>query len=164
MLWLRLWYGEGMNLFWWIVVLVVISLLYLRWRTYGVEHSASQSIFAQGEADLVGFNGEYRGSASGYLGSWQGKTIDEAGQRGINRFTQNGGVVNKYPFTTYIGKGLRDTDQDVMKLDYNQPGNPWWLKFIVDEVVKVGEGEYLGKVHVRLGPAVSTLMWFRLTK
>ena len=141
------------------------ALLFGLRRTYVSEHSSRHEQFRRGTADISNLNGEYRGKVPGYSVRWQGKTFNQAKSSGINRFQENNTIVNKYPFKTYVGRGLRDQDMEVIKIDYNQPDNPWWLRFIVDEIVTVAPNTYLGKVHLRLMPrVVFTMGYFTLEK
>lgn len=119
----------------------------------------------KGVAGMSALDGDYKGVAHGYSGTWQGKTIFQSKKSGINRFLYGEKLEQKYPFALSFQKALRDADKDVIVLDYNQPGNPWWLKYIVDEMVEVGPQQYLGKVHVRITSGlVFTLGYFSLTK
>lgn len=141
------------------------ALLCGLWRTYITEHSPQQEKFRRGTADISNLSGEYRGQVGSYSVRWLGKTFDQFQHSGSNRFQEHDTVVNKYPFKTYISKGLRDHDLDVIQLDYRQPGNPWWLRFIVDEVVAVTSDTYLGKIHIRFAPRiVFTMGYFTLEK
>jgi hypothetical protein len=146
-------------------LLIIVAAVIGMWRTYKAEHGQNQKIFQSGTANSAAFSGEYQGTVTGYSGAWQGKSIDQTQARGINRFREGATVVERYPFATSVGKGLRDRQLDVIKLDYNQPGNPWWLKFIVDEVVEIAPATYLGKVHLHILPGVTfTAGYFTLTK
>ena len=100
---------------------------------------------------------------------WKGKRFEAATSRGDNIFTRDSlkftrvlwpfyrGVVDDRPgtyrafvFHTSTGPGLLDTDRQVLRLDYNIPGNPKrTLRRILDEVVEIGDGVYLGKAYVR---------------
>ena len=73
------------------------------------------------------------------------------------------GVELRYPFRTEVGPGLADPVQ-VMKIDYDIPENPLWLRSILDEIVQVGPNHYLGKVHLRFGPMHATVGYFELRK
>lgn len=158
------WFHYGMNIvkiLLTVVGVLVLAVLVFGWRrTYKTEHGQNQEKFRGGTADMTMLDGDYEGVVTGYDGTWQGKTIFQAENRGINRFKQGDSVVQKYPFATYVGKGLRDRELDVIKLDYNQRGNPWWLQFIVDEMVKVGPDTYLGKVHIHLAPGLTFSMGY----
>lgn len=135
------------------------------WRTYKTGRSQNQENFLRGTADIAALDGDYQGSVTGYSGSWQGKTFNRTDGSGRNRFQEHGGIVTKFPFKTSVGKGVRDTQLDVIKLDYNQPGNPWWLRLIIDEVVLVAPDTYLGKVHIRVAPGIVFSMgYFTLEK
>ncbi len=144
---------------------ILVTLLIGWWRTYVVAHSPNQAKFRQGKADPSTLDGDYIGTVPGHTFTWQGKTLNRTDSSGVNRFKENNTIVSKYPFKTYVGKGLRDKQLDVIKLDYNQPGNPWWLKFIVDEIVQTAPDTYLGKVHIQLAPRLTfTVGFFTLEK
>lgn len=146
--------------------LVGMFLLLGYGRTYVVERQPEQTIFTKGAADVSGLDGDYVGVAHGYSGTtWQGKTVFGDTHSGINRFKYETGLATKYPFKIFTAKALRDDNKEIIKLDYNQLGNPWWLKYIVDEMVQVGPQEYLGKVHVKISKhIVFTLGYFSLSK
>ena len=56
-------------------------------------------------------------------------------------------------------------DKEVLRIDYSSSDNPWWCVRVVDEIVEVKPGEYLGKVCLRPFPQVSVaLAFFRLSK
>ncbi len=150
-----------------LIIFLVLVLLVLGWlRTYQLEHGPFQAQFEKGIANIATLDGEYVGVAHGYEGtSWKGKTLNRASHMGINRFVKEGVSSTAYPFQFSLRAGMRDQAMDVITLDYNQKENPWWLKYIVDEMVEVAPREYLGKVHVRLAPrVVFTLGYFTLSK
>ena len=69
-----------------------------------------------------------------------------------------------YPFKTYIGKGLQDKKINVIKIDYAQ-SDPWWVTYVLDEIVEIGPQTYLGKVHLTIIPGIPfTVGFFRLQK
>lgn len=145
--------------------LVLLVLVLGMIRTYQMEHGAMQDQFEKGVAAIAPLDGEYAGVAYGYEGSWKGKTLTRSSHMGINRFLKDGVSSENYPFAFSLGKGLRDTNLDVIILNYNQEGNPWWLKYIVDEMVETSSQHYLGKVHVKISPSiVFTLGYFTLSK
>ncbi|MEK7499835.1 MAG: hypothetical protein AAB649_04485 [Patescibacteria group bacterium] len=145
-----------------LVVLYVLGMV----RTYKMEHGEMQEKFLKGTANVTSLDGDYKGIAHGLEStSWKGKTLSQADKNGINRIMEEGVLAKKYPFKFFVRKGLRDTNLGVIVLDYNQPGNTWWLKYIVDEMVEVAPQEYLGKVHVQITPKiVFTLGYFSLAK
>lgn len=99
---------------------------------------------------------------------WKGKTFDAARAQGDNLLTNDSrllaelfnplyrGFVEDGPFTyrafkfrTYVAPGLADPDRDVLKIDYDLPENPSaTIRRVLDELVQIGDGLYLGKAHV----------------
>ena len=141
-----------------IVILIPISVgLYRNWK---VQSSPNQKIFSEGKVPNPLPNGQYKGRVTGYNGSWKGKKFIASSSSGINLIDNT----EKYPFKTYIGKGLQDHQLDILKIDYNIPQNPFWLHFILDEIVQTAPGKFLGKVHINLIPGLPfTLGYFTLT-
>ena len=124
-----------------------------------------QRAFLHGTVPDPAPDGFLRGSADMPTGSWRGKILHAAMHSGVNIFERHDHQQKFYPFQTFIAKGLRDTTTSVLRLNYNISGNPWWLRRIVDELVQVAPGTYLGKVHIRIVPGVSfALGYFRLEK
>lgn len=73
------------------------------------------------------------------------------------------GLVRAYPFRTYMERGTVDRDRDVFKIDYDIPANPFGLiRRVLDEVVEVAPGYFLGKAHLRLGARWRTVAYFAL--
>lgn len=145
-----------------IIVLVVILLLIGWMRTAKSEKDVRQQIFATGHVPNPLPSGFYRGKVNGYKGSWTGKTFDSQAKTGINNFSDGNEL---YHFAFYEGNGLRDKDLKVLKIDYNQPGNRFWVKNIVDEIVETDTpGHYLGKIHVHLIGLTFTIGYFSLGK
>lgn len=121
--------------------------------------------FASGQFPAPALDGDYKGNQFTGLGkNWLGKNFYARENKGINNFSSEtaGQTERRYPFATSRANGLRNKDLEVLQLDYNQPGNPFWMQFIKDELVQTAPGEYLGKIHVKLGPLVVTLGYFRL--
>ncbi len=149
-----------------IIFLILLMFVLGMFRAYKMEHNAMQEQFQKGVANIATLDGEYNGVAHGYEGtSWKGKTLNRTNHMGINRFMKDGVASTNYPFQFSLRKGLRDKDMDVITLDYNQKENPWWLKYVVDEMVEVAPREYLGKVHLKIAPSiVVTLGYFTLSK
>ncbi|MDD5068579.1 MAG: hypothetical protein PHS53_04540 [Candidatus Pacebacteria bacterium] len=147
-----------------LLVLIAITILFC--MTYWTnEWSANQKIFVSGKAPNPSPDGFYSGSA--YLtGSWLGKKFDARYEEGINVFKDLGNAeVEKYPFKTFFGPGIRDTHLQVMKIDYDIPENPFWIRPILDEIVETAPGEYMGKLHLRIIPGFSfSPLYFFLEK
>ena len=123
--------------------------------------------FLNGSYPEPALNGSYAGNHFDGLGKdWLGKQFFASQNNGVNNFrsTSQNTLNQRYEFDTSQQNGLRNKNTKVLLLDYNRPGNPFWLRFIKDEIVKVGEGKYLGKIQLKLGPFVITLGYFRLTQ
>lgn len=103
------------------------------------------------------------------LEPWQGKALYATAERGENIFRtsatrpgrlffpfyggykREGELTRAFPFRTWVGPGLRDSDRQVLKLDYDVPANPRLalsIRRILDELVQVADGYYLGKAYV----------------
>ncbi len=109
-------------------------------------------------------DGVYQGDI-GRATSWVGKKFDAQTSSGINVFNENGAKVEKYPFITSTNKGVVDKNLDVIKIDYNVPENPFWLRLIADEIVEIAPNEYSGKMFVKVIPGFPfALLYFRLKK
>jgi len=122
----------------------------------------NQALFSKGEFPDPLPDGDMQGHAI-YQASWLGKSFTAKDNRGINRFNENGRTAKHIPFITYKGYGVNDPELEVLKIDYNIPGNPIYLRFILDEIVEVAPGQYLGKLHVRIIPFLPfTIEYFTL--
>jgi hypothetical protein len=99
---------------------------------------------------------------------WRGKTLHPQEATGVNRFLPNARVplkavfpgytpeyvgadrIEAFPFRTRIAPGELDPGVDVLKIDYDFEANPSFLiRQILDELVQVAPGRYLGKVLLR---------------
>jgi hypothetical protein len=150
-------------------ILILVTLLFTAlaiifilgtYRTIKTQTSGNQNIFLSGKIPDKMPDGLYKGSVTGLKTSWKGKKFDSKTGMGINVFETN----ENYPFKFYTAQGLQDNKQ-VIKIDYNLPENPLWLRFIVDEIVEVKPGKYLGKLHIQLFPdLVASLGYFSLEK
>jgi hypothetical protein len=145
-----------------IVVFFLVALQLLDWKA---RTSSAQSDFAKGTIPSPVLDGLYKGSVKYIKVSWVGKKLMAETKSGINLFRDDKGIeTTAFPFATLEGKSITDPDLNVLKLDYNQPGNPWWLSYILDEVVQVGPDSYLGKVDAVIFGHAWTLGFFTLTK
>jgi hypothetical protein len=55
-----------------------------------------------------------------------------------------------FVFQTSLAPGKVDPDLQVFRIDYDLPDNPaLTIRRIVDEVVELREGVYLGKIHFK---------------
>jgi hypothetical protein len=55
-----------------------------------------------------------------------------------------------FAFRTYVGPGKQDPDRKVLKIDYDLSVNPALsVRRVVDELVQIDSGLYLGKAHLK---------------
>lgn len=145
------------------VLVLAGGLGYGYYRTLLSESSPKQEAFAKGTFPLPVPDGLLKGSVEGLQVMWKGKKVDAKHHTGINVFAGEHSDEERYPFKTYQAKGLHDPELDVLRIDYDLPGNPFWLRRITDEIVQVDNGTYLGKVHIRILPGYPfTMGYFRL--
>ena len=160
-------------LFKFLMVLLLVGLVLLWLRTFQMKSEPNQVEFAGGSLPNPSPDGFYHGKV-GFETSWIGKKFDATNSTGINVLrgdkdpasaTGYGVAREKYPFTTYKGNGLFDPNTFVLKIDYNVPGNPLWVKFVVDEIVQVAPDQYLGKMQLKLIPGFPfSVLYFELKK
>ena len=145
-----------------IIISVILSIgLYRSWKT---QSSPNQEIFLLGKVPNRLPDGFFRGSVTGFKSTWQGKKFDAKSKKGINIFKKENNLSENYPFRIYSSKGLAD-NIEVLRIDYNIPQNPFWLRFIKDEIVEVGKDKFLGKLNINLFPGITfQLGYFRLEK
>ena len=110
---------------------------------------------------------------------WRGKVFDAARHGGCNLFSaaskplihpfdpavrdDRPGLALAYPFRTEIGAGVIDRDRQVLKIDYDLPANPFGLiRRVLDELVELAPGYYLGKAHLRVRGGWHTVAYFAL--
>ena len=125
----------------------------LAWvQTNQIQGSPLQQKFLAGAIPAVMPDGFYKGSVDFYHDGWRGKKFVASEQRGVNVFTKFGQDTDAYPFKTYVGPALRDHGLEVLKIDYQAPGVPFYVRPILDEIVEVEPGKFLGKIHYRLIP------------
>lgn len=147
-----------------VVIILFVAVCYGWYRTYKTQHSSNEALFLKGTTPN-NLDGLFKGSVTGYNGPWQGKKFDASTKTGINIFKENDKSVEKYPFKTYVAKGIKDPSIEVLKIDYNVSGNPLWLRFVLDELVETSPGQYLGKLNIRTIPGLTfALGYFRLEK
>jgi hypothetical protein len=147
-----------------VVALIVIVLVLAFARSWQVESSENQKIFAANAAPQPALDGLYSGSVSTPVKvTWLGKKFNAASSTGINVFDDGqGGQHEGYPFATSVATNGTST---VLNIDYAHPDNPFWIRPILDQLVQVAPGEYLGKLTVRLVPGYPmSLGFFQLKK
>lgn len=65
-------------------------------------------------------------------------------------------------FSTTVGSGVLDPGIEVLRIDYDLPGNAPPFRRIVDELVEVEPGVYLGQALLRRRGGHRRLAWFTL--
>jgi hypothetical protein len=108
-------------------------------------------------------DGRYDGTVPGYEGlarRWKGKRFDAASGTGLNLVEADGQIVERIPFRLYLAPRYQGEGGEVVRVDYNVPENPSWLRICADELVEVGPGEYLGVSYIRLLPGHPFAMLF----
>ena len=105
---------------------------------------------------------------SGHYMPWLGKKFDPNTNEGINILRPAArsqmkllwksyvpqvaadGNLEAFPFKTRVAPGALDPNVDVLKIDYDFDANPSFLiRHILDELVQIDEGLYLGKILYR---------------
>jgi hypothetical protein len=113
---------------------------------------------------------------------WRGKTFDADANEGRNIFTTSfrvplrlmwpgyrdergsgPGRFTTFRFATWKGPGKLDPGIEVLKIDYDGPDNPSFLiRDILDEVVRIGDGLYLGQALLTWRGRFRRAAWFQL--
>jgi hypothetical protein len=112
---------------------------------------------------------------------WQGKSFDPDSMTGLNRFTPDVRAplrvvwpsyapiraddqgVEAFVFRNRLEAGAIDPDLKVLKIDYDFEANPpFIIRRILDELVQVDEGLYLGKVLFRWRGSFRRIGFFSL--
>jgi hypothetical protein len=87
---------------------------------------------------------------------WPGYDIDQAEELG--RFST-------FPFTTWDGpSSYTPGGADVLKIDYEHPQSPWLIRDILDELVEIEEGLFLGQALLRVNGRLRRAAWFELRR
>lgn len=147
-----------------IVILAVFITFFalLFYRSQRVENSIIQKKdFSTGIFPSPLPDGSYIGFIQALETSWKGKRFEASNSSGINMI----GEKEVYPFKTYKAKSLTNSNLEVLRLDYNLPQNPFWLRFITDEIVQHTLSKLTGKVYLNLIPGYPLpLGFFKLEK
>lgn len=163
----------------WLIIWSVVSFFVVSGRR--------QKQFLGGSKPVSQPAGFYRGTAyllGGRPVPWLGKSFEPENDLGFNIFTPRGakllkiltplyrgfrrnteGNTEAYYFKTSAGTGFKDERIDTFKLDYDSPSNPFLIRIILDEMVEIKPGEFLGKVHLKVFPGYfATIGFFGLKK
>jgi hypothetical protein len=120
-------------------------------------------------------------SVAGVYMPWLGKSFDREAFTGLNVLTRSAKApmkalwpsytpiseseetIDAFPFNTRVASGAADPDIDVLKIDYDFEANPNFLiRKILDELVQIDDGLYLGKILYRWGKAFRPIGFFSL--
>lgn len=112
---------------------------------------------------------------------WEGKSFDPHTSTGSNRFATSVSLPMRllwpsytplehtatalfaFEFRNRITPGALDPEMAVLKIDYDFEANPGFvIRRVLDELVQVGKGVYLGKVLFRVGGRHHSIGFFSL--
>jgi hypothetical protein len=114
---------------------------------------------------------------------WKGKAFEPAMKDGRNLFspefrwamrilwpgydevnTAGTGHISTFRFATWEGPGALHADVSAFKIDYDHEGSPGFLiRPILDELVEIEPGLYLGQALLRRKGGLRRIAWFSLT-
>lgn len=95
---------------------------------------------------------------------WRGKVFENVTSiegKGINRFKVGPFRFLRYHCETRITPPLVETD-NVYHLNYDLPGNPWYIRQIRDDIKKIGDGLFLGSANFKISGKHKFLVYFVL--
>jgi hypothetical protein len=113
---------------------------------------------------------------------WRGKTFEPDAERGRNLFTAGArrmmrvtlpryrttqaenGLSGAFGFITSTGPSAFTPGVDVLRIDYRDlPENPSWpIRKLLDELVMIEEGRYLGQALLEVRGQLRRVAWFAL--
>src|SRR3989344_3982840 len=133
------------------------------WQT---QRAPEGQVFLQGTVPETLPDGFYEGTLSGRKYAWIGKKFDAPSATGTDVFNDGFDSINeRNSFTISVGKGLLDKNLQVVKLNYNVPGNSFWQRFVFAEMVQVAPDRYLGKTELKIIPNYPfAILYFELKK
>jgi hypothetical protein len=104
----------------------------------------------------------------------QGRNLFTAGARRLMRFTlpkyrtqaQDNGLCGAFRFVTSTGPSAFTPGVEVMRIDYRDvPENPSWpIRKILDELVMIEDGRYLGQALMEFRGSMRRAAWFSLER
>lgn len=96
---------------------------------------------------------------------WKGKQFDLVNKnegKGINLIELWPTKQTMFHFETAIVNSLIDGDNDVFSLNYDLPGNPWFIRQIRDDLKKIDDGLFLGTANFRTKEGYKLILYFAL--
>jgi hypothetical protein len=128
------------------------------------------------DGDLVGrmlavrhagpFAGLLRAWARSAAFPWRGKSfrsLSDTRGEGINRVFGDRSPRRWFRFETFVGPS-RAGEFDALQLDYDKPGNPFFIRWIKDEVREVAPGLWLGQAWLAAGRTPHLVVYFGLER
>ena len=97
---------------------------------------------------------------------WRGKTFTSRGPgagEGINRVFGDRNPRHWFRFETFVAPS-RAGAFDAVQLDYDNPGNPGFIRAIKDEVREVAPGLYLGIAYLMWRGRARLVLYFGLQR
>lgn len=93
---------------------------------------------------------------------WRGKSFTPRGEgrgEGVNRVVLD--RWHLFRFETRVSPSRHD-GRDAIELDYDRPGNPFFIRAIEDEIREVAPGLFLGQAWLRVAGRKHFVLWFGL--
>jgi hypothetical protein len=93
---------------------------------------------------------------------WRGKSFSPRGEGagdGINRIVSD--RFKLFKFTTFVAPS-RAGSFDAVQLDYDHPGNPFFIRAIKDEIRELRPGLYLGQAYLHVRNSDHLVLYFGL--
>lgn len=82
---------------------------------------------------------------------WQGVIFNSADNSGIDHF-KHFWEVDLFSFATQVTSSIENKEHQVLTIDYNVSGNPFFVRPFYAEVVALKPDHFLGKLYLRLIP------------
>lgn len=112
---------------------------------------------------------------------WLGKHVEPSGSTGTNVLSRAvqpllrvafrdhelrpaGTRLEAFPFRLSPAPSMREPGLQVLRFDYDLPENPPLIRRIVDELVEVDDGTYLGRAYVHVGRRPVCVAYFSLER
>jgi hypothetical protein len=107
--------------------------------------------------------GPVRAFAGSSVFPWRGKSFtprDADHGDGANRLVSD--RFEAFRFATYVAPS-RGGAFDAMQIDYDNPGNPFFIRAIKDEIRELRPGLWLGQAYAEIGGKPHLALYFGLT-
>lgn len=111
---------------------------------------------------------------------WLGKAFDRSAARGVNVLApwarpwmrvvwpsyvperELADRLEAFAFRTWVGPSVTRSNVAVLKIDYGRESNPGLVRSVLDELVQLEDGVYLGKALIRARSTFRQAGFFRL--